>query len=140
MATAVLFGRPAVISVAEGGAHEAQDALALIGEIDCSNSPSLARSLAARTASGHDVRLDVRELEFIDLEGVRAIHAVARRLAERGRRLILVSPGPVMRRTVALMGLGEMFTIEEASSWLTPPTPTERSSIRRSYTAPPTTS
>jgi anti-anti-sigma factor len=75
------------------------------GEVDMSNEGVLSRLLAQEAAVDGDLTLELSGLAFIDSSGVRAILAAARRLAGRGRRLVLAGTRPAVRRVFDLMGV-----------------------------------
>jgi anti-anti-sigma factor len=63
----------------------------LAGELDIAYAPLLDQALREAEASASRViLLDLRELAFIDLSGMRVIAEASERLKRRGRRLILV--------------------------------------------------
>ena len=83
-------------------AHEEADALRVVprGELDLATAPELERFLGERLAEGRSLRLDLRELAFMDSSGVRVL-VTAHRAAEHGEgSLQIVRPregGPVDR-------------------------------------------
>lgn len=77
----------------------------LRGEAGGPSAASLARSLAAAVARTDDLRLDLSDLSFVGAAGLRAIRDAARTIEARGGKLTLVSPRPVVRQVVGLMGL-----------------------------------
>ena len=87
--------------------------LVVRGEVDHTNCTFLAASLELAGRGQSDVRLDLRDLEFIDVAGVRAIHSAAAGLEAGGRRLTLVSPRGAVRRVIDLTEFGLM--IEDAA-------------------------
>ena len=79
--------------------------LALTGELDLSTAPLLARLVEQQIATGHlDVRVDLSELAFCDVRGMRALLAGRRRLAAVGGELTLLHARPVLLRTASLAG------------------------------------
>lgn len=85
-------------------------ALRLSGEIDPSNVAALAHALeAAFTDRG--LLVDMSEVEFIDVAGLRKMHQVSSRV---GGELVLLSPKPVVRKSIELLGIGAPVTIDEA--------------------------
>jgi anti-anti-sigma factor len=58
------------------------------GEIDASNSHAVGSSIAAAITPGNDLHVDVTQLMFCDISGIRALVSVAEGLPE-GRRLLL---------------------------------------------------
>jgi anti-anti-sigma factor len=102
-------GAPAELLVERG----ANGATVLRGEAEGRSCESLARSLEAAIARGDDVRLDLSDLSYIGAAALRAIRDAAETLQARGGRLTLVSPRPVVKNVVTLMGFTESLRIEE---------------------------
>ncbi len=62
-----------------------------------------AMSLALRAPV--DVRVEMHELTFADSSLILDLSVLARRLRAQGRRLLIESPQPHIRRLIELMGL-----------------------------------
>jgi anti-anti-sigma regulatory factor len=77
--------------------------LGVAGEVDRSNAHALAEAIAARGRGRETIDLDLSELAFIDVAGVRTIGDVAARLPVRIR---VVGMPPAGRRVVDLLGDG----------------------------------
>ncbi|MEV0232528.1 STAS domain-containing protein [Nonomuraea sp. NPDC050786] len=78
--------------------------LRVTGEVDHGNQQRLAGALHGMILEGgDDIRLDLGELAFIDVSGLRVIVAAAARLSPP-RRLILDPISPAVRRLLALTG------------------------------------
>jgi len=69
--------------------------LRLAGDIDISSTDLLDAALAAIPAADGDIRLDMTEVDFIDVVGTGSLVRAAARL-DGGRRLILHRPPPVL--------------------------------------------
>ena len=85
-------------------APPATDPLGLhpVGTVRASDAGWFERALADGIASGApDVEIDLRDVEFMDGSGVRALAATAERLRARGRRLILRAPAYVVEVALA---------------------------------------
>lgn len=90
-------------------------AFSLSGEVDCSNVTALAESLET-AADGHsELRLDMSQLAFIDVSGLRALLEASLLLEERGGELVLLSPRAILRRMIALLGIDGRLTIRETA-------------------------
>lgn len=86
--------------------------VSLAGELDLASAPALAGALAGVIQAGHDVTLDLRELQFIDSTGI-GVLVRARNHAERaGLGLTLCAPRANVVRTLELTGLRTVFVIE----------------------------
>lgn len=84
--------------------------LALSGELDLSNAPTLEVTLDGAINSGKKVLIDLDRLEFIDSTGLALIVAVlGRNDAERFSFVLSKSPG--VRRVLNLTGLDERMVI-----------------------------
>ncbi|GAA3230067.1 STAS domain-containing protein [Nonomuraea helvata] len=78
--------------------------LRVTGEVDHGNHQRLAGALHGMIREGdQDIRLDLGELAFIDVSGLRVIVAAAARLSPP-RRLILDPASPAVRRLLAVTG------------------------------------
>ena len=77
------------------------------GELDLSNSDTLAEEIEKASAGGGDqVVLDIDGLDFIDSTGIALLVATHRRLNADGERFRLSgNPGEAVRRVMALTGL-----------------------------------
>ena len=74
------------------------------GEIDYSNVADLEDALTAEHSAGGAVRVDLRNLEFIDSTGLGAIIQASLRAEEAGTRFDVV-PGPFVERMIRAAGL-----------------------------------
>ena len=54
------------------------------GEIDASNSDSVGRAISAATSGDADLHVDVRDLQFCDISGIRAFVAAAEAMPPAG--------------------------------------------------------
>ncbi|MEV4112244.1 STAS domain-containing protein [Nonomuraea sp. NPDC049695] len=78
--------------------------LRVTGEVDYGNHQRLAGALHRAVLTGDgDIRMDLGELAFIDVSGLRVIVAAAARLSPP-RRLILDPISPAVRRLLAVTG------------------------------------
>ncbi|MER7504690.1 STAS domain-containing protein [Nonomuraea pusilla] len=77
-------------------------AVALVGEVDATNSAALARTLAGLRESGCRLDVDTGELTFVDLSGMRVLALPALPAAERWIRLLNVTP--FQQRMLRMMG------------------------------------
>jgi anti-anti-sigma factor len=103
-------GSPSELLIERG----ANGATVLRGEAEGRSCKSLVRSLETAIARSNDVRLDLSDLSYIGAAALRAIRDAAETLQARGGRLTLVSPRPVVRNVVSLMGFTDSLVIEEA--------------------------
>jgi anti-sigma B factor antagonist len=101
------MSRP-LLRIEEG---ENEVALRLGGEVDISNAGELEGALAPLVEFGGDIVIDCTALTFMDSTGFRVILDAAEQL-EDASRLILLSPGPLIRKTIELLGLKNLPTLE----------------------------
>jgi stage II sporulation protein AA (anti-sigma F factor antagonist) len=88
--------------------------LAVTGELDVASGPALEHAVArVLDGQGEDFRLDLSALTFMDSTGARSLVRVHHRLESLGRRLVLVSPTPPVRRVIELLGLEALIDVEE---------------------------
>jgi anti-anti-sigma factor len=90
--------------VAQG---HAQRHLRLIGELDVAEADSLIDDVRSMVEAQGDLTLDLKELEFIDSSGVRALVSIAGLLAD-GATLILRDPTSPVRRVLELVGIEQV--------------------------------
>jgi len=87
--------------------------LVVTGELDVASGPAFEHGVArVLDGQGEDFRLNLSALTFVDSTGARSLVRVHHRLESIGRRLVLVSPTPPVRRVLELLGLDELITIE----------------------------
>ncbi len=79
-----------------------QTVLAVRGELDLASEGLLVSAAAA--AEGH-VTVDLRDTDFLDGAGIRAIVRSAEACSRRGRRLRIVHPRPFQRKLLAQLDL-----------------------------------
>ena len=85
--------------------------LRVSGEVDASNAALLGKALAAETARGGEVTVDLRDVAFLDSTGLEHLIRAARDLEGTGR-LILVSPQQPIRRLFELVLLDRRSNVE----------------------------
>lgn len=86
--------------------------IALRGDLDIANSPTLRDHLTALHAAGaRHFRFDGSGITFIDSVGLSVILAIYRRCAEEGGTVTLVDPSPVIRRTLEISGLLDVLNV-----------------------------
>jgi len=85
--------------------------LRLVGELDISNVSTLAEAMRADIERGGDVVLDIGGLAFMDSSGIQLLIKTSRELEGRGR-LRLISPGELVRRTLALVPVERLGNVE----------------------------
>ena len=83
----------------------------LAGEIDMENANRLEAALAPLVASGGQVLIECSALTFMDSSGFGVLIRAAQRLGKRGR-LVLLSPGDLIARTLTLMGVEQVPNLE----------------------------
>ena len=84
---------------------EGSATIALNGELDMATVPVLEDHLAAKVEAGEvaEIKLDLREVTFLDSTALNAFIAARERAKEHGRRLILVGVGPPARRLLDMI-------------------------------------
>jgi anti-anti-sigma factor len=81
--------------------------LSISGVIDLFNVDSFARSLDTALDGEGDLRLDLTELEFWDVSGIRALVKAAERVAGR-RRLVLLGLPPRLETVMTTVGWADL--------------------------------
>jgi anti-anti-sigma regulatory factor len=86
-----------------------------VGTVRASDDGWFERTLADGIASGaSNLEIDLRDVEFMDGSGVRALAATAERLRAAGRRLILRAPAYVVEVALAELAPPGSVTIYRA--------------------------
>lgn len=83
----------------------------LAGEVDMENADRLETALASLVARSGDVLVDCSALTFMDSSGFAVLIRAASALGDRGR-LVLISPGELITRTLTLMGVERVPNME----------------------------
>lgn len=97
------------IRVHYGGDH---GMIELDGELDAQNAPRLTEVLDHLRDAGHrEIRVDLRNVSFLDSSGLGAFVLGNRMLAKANGELVLVRPSKTVRHLLAVTGLAAEFTI-----------------------------
>jgi anti-anti-sigma factor len=89
--------------------HDGRAVVSLEGELDLSGVHRVQDAFAVASDAYDVVAVDLAELSFVDLQGIRAFHEAHRTATRRGARIVFVSPGrPVLR----ILGLVELDGLE----------------------------
>jgi anti-anti-sigma factor len=83
------------------------NSLAPSGWLDLTTIGSLAGPLARAIASGEDVWVDLKHVDFVDVACLRLLVEAARELASRRRRLVLASAPEPVQGMLRLLGFDE---------------------------------
>ncbi len=94
--------------------------LRLVGEIDIANRRlfALACDAAVATTTRADVVIDLADLAFIDVSGLRQLACLAHELAVAGRDLTLTRAPALAQRCIPLLGSRDLATAVERASTL----------------------
>lgn len=86
------------------------------GELDLASSPDLERVLDETLRTGHGlVVVEMGDLQFIDMAGLRVLLSAQQRAEERGVRLVLANVRAQIRRVMALARVDDLLTVLETS-------------------------
>ena len=101
--------------------HGGYAVVRLTGELDIATVDDLRQHVrTAREKYGERIILDLTDLEFMDSQGLSAIIEVHKSVTAAAGRLALVSPRPIVRRTLEITGLTRRLdivdTVEEAAA------------------------
>jgi anti-anti-sigma factor len=91
--------------------------LAISGEIDAWNAPTVQDALTALHGEAGDLHLDMSRLLFCDVSGIRAIVAAAANL-EDGRRLFLHGLDPQLQKVFRVAGWAGMPSLVIDAGWV----------------------
>jgi anti-sigma B factor antagonist len=84
----------------------------LRGELDLASAPTVSERLRGLRERGEPVLLDLDELEFIDMSGLRALVAAAQEASRDGWSLTLTRGSTQLRRLVGLVRLERQLPLE----------------------------
>jgi len=91
--------------------------LRVSGEIDLYTAPTLREAaLAALRQHGTTLRIDLRDVPFMDSTGIEVLLATRRRAELEGGSLTLCRLTPAVRRVIEVTGLDRLFTIVPVES------------------------
>lgn len=86
--------------------------LVLAGELDLATTPSLVHQLRrAERSNPATLELDLSEVTFVDVAGLTAMLAAARRAGRAGRRLCVSHARPSVRRLFELTALDQSIEL-----------------------------
>ena len=89
----------------------------LQGEIDIATLPLLDETLSAMIdGNSGDVVVDLAAVDFIGVAGLGALCTHARRLRQRGDRLVVSSPSAFTRRVIDILGVSELLSVSTPQS------------------------
>jgi anti-sigma B factor antagonist len=87
--------------------------LALRGELDMSSAPQLTRELEAVEANHpKEILLDLAELSFMDVSGLRTILDAARRGRRVGTAIVIANPMPHILRLLELTAIDQTLQVQ----------------------------
>ncbi len=91
-----------------------KETLRVTGELDISTAATLERAVA-RTLDGQGgaFYVDISALTFMDSTGAQTLLRLHRRLTELGRRLVVVSPTPLVRRVLEILGFDQVMDVQQ---------------------------
>lgn len=81
------------------------------GDIDIAGGPTLENAL--RSAGDMPIVLDLRDVEFVDSSGLRALLTATRQARQHGACVRLRNVGAAVRRMLDITGTSGQFEIEE---------------------------
>ena len=81
--------------------------LSLTGSIDLFNVDSVIEALASQLEGQGDLHLDLSQVEFCDVSGIRAVVSAAEKL-DGDRSLVLHGLPPLLRKVMTVVGWGEL--------------------------------
>jgi anti-anti-sigma factor len=85
--------------------------LALIGELDVSTAPELARHVDDIVAAQGDVRVDCSELTCADSSGLDTLIRLAKTLRAQERALVLTDVVPAVRRAIEVLKITDLVQL-----------------------------
>ena len=95
-----------------GVRYDLRDGLVRIlvrGELDLLTAPVLEDALVSLEGRSEPIVVDLSDLSFLDVSGLRALALAGRRAREKGCRFALTECGPMVRRLLELTGMASML-------------------------------
>jgi anti-sigma B factor antagonist len=84
--------------------------LVVVGELDLESAEKLKHDVTElRPAGTTEIVLDLRQLDFIDSSGLRALLALRDESRGNGNALTLIPPAPTVRRVFEITGTSDLF-------------------------------
>ena len=84
--------------------------VAVAGEVDTLSAPRLAAVLAPLVAHGGPVRINLRDVTFIDAAGIGVLAGAAASICGRGH-IVVLDPAPTALRVIDIVGLREAIDV-----------------------------
>jgi anti-sigma B factor antagonist len=85
--------------------------LAVHGEVDLATVDALRAKLSTALEHADKVVLDLREVTFMDTQGLAAVIEAQHKAAERGTRLVIVRAPERVHRLFEMIGLADRLTV-----------------------------
>lgn len=82
--------------------------LSFSGIVDVFNADAVAKSLSRELDGDGDLHIDLTQVQFCDVSGIRALVSAAETANGGGRRLVLHGLPPLLQRVMTLVGWGEL--------------------------------
>jgi anti-sigma B factor antagonist len=95
------------------GEEGAPAVAALEGELDIASASTFGAAVERLLTAGHDVVVDMADLRFCDSSGFAALIRARNVAHEHHRTLALRHLQPHVAKTMALVGLDKVFTVED---------------------------
>lgn len=97
------------------GQNGTAETLYVTGELDIASAPALEHAVAhALDGQGGEFWLDISGLTFMDSTGAQGLVHLHNRVDAVGRRLVIVSPTPAVRRVIGVLGLDQFLDVRDA--------------------------
>jgi anti-anti-sigma factor len=97
-------------------AGDAGPVIVLAGEADVTNAEQLGDAIDAQLSSGAVyLTIDAAGLTFADSGAIVILAGTAKTLKELGGGLVLLRPRKILLRTMTLLGVDQVITIQEAT-------------------------
>ena len=88
--------------------------LVLRGEVDLGTAPLLRAEMSRLADAGRTrIRLDLRDVGFMDSQGIHVLAEAHKRLSTTGGALRLIAPSEAVRRLLEVTGLDRILHVED---------------------------
>lgn len=92
--------------------HREDGVIVAVGELDLVGGPLLDQAVHSAEDAGESTVIDLSQVSFVDSSGLRCLIAASQRAANRGQRVRLVAPTPVVTRLLEITATASMFDID----------------------------
>jgi anti-sigma B factor antagonist len=99
------------MEVMEGCGHSGWKVLRVSGRLDTSTAGELEVKCLERMGDAQQLALDLEDVNYINSTGLRVLLFLLKLLTDRGGRMVLVAPQPLVREVLEVSGFTSLFPV-----------------------------